>query len=158
GNSITWAPVVDAQVNPSVIAISPMGSSAAIYNPLSGSVQVIGHLPDAPKVIREFDASGGQGHAVHIALSDDGAIALIRFGDGEAEGKAELWLVEAFGSWRLVEGATAAAFLPKSHDAIIADDSIQSAFLMMAIDQSPVRVPVLSAADGLESFSIVSVS
>src|SRR5437899_111854 len=42
---------------PGDVAISPTGSAAAIYDGTSGRIQVIGSLPQAPEVIREFSTS-----------------------------------------------------------------------------------------------------
>jgi len=138
--------------NPSAIGISPTGSAAAIYDSETRSVQVVGHLPQGAEVLREFDLSGIEARPTGMALSDDAAIVLVSFAD-------ELWAVDASGSWRVgSESSATAAFLPNRHDAIVADDLTQTVFLMMNIDQSATRVPVLSAADGLESFSSVSVS
>jgi len=156
-------PIAGGRPNPSVIAISPTGSSAAIYDPLTRSAQVIGNLPQAAEVVREFDLSAIPGQAVAMALSDDGTILLVHFADDSVEAvydrPHELWITGPSGSRLLgTRGSAAAAFFPNRHDAVVADEAAQGVFLVTDISQSDSRFAVISVADGLESFSSLAVS
>ena len=155
----TLSPVSGTHPSPGMVAISPTGSAAAVYDPETQIVQVIGHLPQAPELIHEFHVSDIPGRATEMALSDDGSIAVVKFAGGNTAGGTELWVVDSSSSWRVgSEGPATAAFFPNSHDAVVADEATQSVFLMMNVDQGATRIPLLSAADGLDAFSSVSVS
>src|SRR5262249_31842727 len=76
-------PIVKAYRNPSVVGISPVGSSAAIYDAVGRRIQVIGHLPGAAEIIYDFDLSAAAGRATAMVVSDDGTIALLTFVDDD---------------------------------------------------------------------------
>jgi hypothetical protein len=54
-----------------MLAISPSGTSAALWFPLSGHLQAIGGLPNSPAV-RDIDATFLNDSPLAIAISDDG--------------------------------------------------------------------------------------
>ena len=143
----------------SVTSFGPSGTTAAIYDDDSKTVQVIAHLPSAPEIIHEFDASAlaGNGSVSDLTVSDDGGVVLVTFVDCENAG---LWVMDPSGaSWRVsAERPSAAAFFPNSQDAVIADDATQSAFLLKDITHAATQIPLISAGDGLDSFSSISVS
>src|SRR5262249_18120654 len=95
----TLISVAGTRSNPSVLAISPAGGSAAVYDSVSGSLQIVGHLPESPEVMQEFDLSGMPGTASAVALSDDGAVAVVSF--TVDDGRNDLWVIAATGSWRV---------------------------------------------------------
>jgi hypothetical protein len=140
-----------------VIAISPMGSAAALYDQESKTVQVIGRLPRTPQVINEFQASHIPGRGVRMAVSDDGGVALVEFigDDGVA-----LWAMDASGrSARISADHPAdAAFLPNRRDAIVADDASRTVFLILDAAGTATPVPLMSATDDMEGFSSVAAS
>jgi hypothetical protein len=180
-DAITLSPIAGSHTNPSLFAISPLGSSAASYDPATGTVQVFGHFPQA-QIVREFDASGISGTATGMALSDDGAVVLLnvasvvpnrpahapdyfagirRAGDrpGQESVTDQLWSIGASGTWPLGTASSAVgAFFPNRHDAVIADDATQTVFTVSNIDQAAMRAPLLQTADGIDSFSNVAVS
>ncbi len=101
--------------NPSLIAISPHGTAAALWFPLTGQLQAISGLPDTPAV-RTVDATFLNASPLAIAISDDGQWA------------AGLWStsVYAFGPSAEViplqtdAGVTALAFFHNRHDLAVA--------------------------------------
>jgi WD40 repeat protein len=132
----TLTPVNGSDAKPSVIAISPTGAVAAVYDAASRRVEVIGHLPQAPDVVQEFDLTEISGRVTGIAVSDDGSIAFVNFSDS-------LWLVSASGLRPVtLDSPASAAFFPNRHDAIVADDAMHEAYLMMDVDHGGARVPV----------------
>jgi len=155
------APVITAidGVRPRVeaIAFAPTGSVAAFYVHRDRTIQVIGSLPDAPQLIQEFDFSQIPGTFLDVAVSDDGANALLRVAEGS---QSSVWVLDASGAqWPIhAEQPTAAAFFPQSTDAIIADSATQSAYVIRDVRHAASQVPLVAGNSGLSSFSAVSTS
>jgi hypothetical protein len=141
----------------SVLALSPTGSIAAVYDRGTRTVQTIGGLLDSPQVISELSASQISGSVGGIAVSDDGGSALVRFVDGDG---ASLWVLDSSGaSWKIpADQPSAFAFMPNSLNAIVADDASQSAFMVLDVRHGASQAPLISGQDGLSSFSAVSAS
>jgi hypothetical protein len=134
-----------------VVTVSQMGSAAAFYDRETRVIQVIGGLPHAPQLVGEY-ASQISGTLAGMALSDDGTIALARFVDPDSGG---LWTLNSSGAtWRVSsDSASAVAFFPNSHDAVVADNVLQSSFLLMDAGGTGTQVPLISGR-----FSSVSIS
>jgi hypothetical protein len=104
-----------AATSPDALAISPTGTSAAIWFPLTGKLQIVTGLPDSPAV-RTIDASFLNASPLSIAISDDGQWA------------AGLWSsgVYAFGPSAVViplqtdPGVVALSFFHNNHDLALA--------------------------------------
>src|SRR5262249_39412623 len=120
--SLASLAVAGASVGADVVAFSPSGNLAAVYSRDSKTVQLVKHLPKAPEVTREFDASAIGGRAMSLAVSDDGSMALLRVVDLQG---TSVWMLTASGeAWPLqVDQAGAAAFFPNSSDVIVGDDA-----------------------------------
>ena len=99
---------------PEQVVFSPVGSAAALY--AAGSIQVVSGLPDSPALVNRLDVRA-LGLPNAMALSDDGAVALVAAGS----------LVELFGGaadlGKIADtsGSALVAFAPSSHDAAVAD-------------------------------------
>jgi hypothetical protein len=65
------ATVSGAATSPDALAISPSGSSAALWFPLTGKLQIVTGLPDSPAV-ETIDVSFLNASPMSIAVSDDG--------------------------------------------------------------------------------------
>src|SRR5262249_50315324 len=142
---------------PSVLAISPVGTAAVVYDRMTQSLQILRNLPQSPEVTGEIDLSGMPGRPSGVALSDDGTVAVVSFINDD--GQNDLWVIGAAGPSRVgTEGVAIAAFFPNRHDVMVADNGTQSAFLIMDVDQVAARVPVFSPVDGFDSFTSVSLS
>jgi hypothetical protein len=151
-------PVTGTHPGAELITVSPTGSAAAEYDRASETIQVIGGLPHSAAVVAEFDTSFIPGRATGLTISDDGTIALlIKVVDSDDVG---LWAVGSpSGPWRIpVDRPSASAFFPNRRDAVVTDHATHSAFLMMDIDKAATLIPLLSATDGVEAFSSVSVA
>jgi len=148
-----------ATINPDgfVIAISPSGAAAAVYDAGTGYVQIILHPQQSPQVIQQLDASGVAGRPNTMAVSDDGAVVLAKFVDS---GGASLWMLNSSGAaQRLpVDQPSAVAFLFNRQDAIISEDATQSAIIVMDAGQTAVQVPLIPAIDGMAGFSSIAAS
>jgi hypothetical protein len=150
-------PVTGTHPGAELITVSPTGSAAAEYDRASETIQVIGGLPHSAAVVAEFDTSLIPGRATGLTISDDGTIALIKVVDSDDVG---LWAVGSpTGPWRIsVDRPSATAFFPNRRDAVVTDHATHGAFLMIDIDKAATLVPLLSATDGVEAFSSVSVA
>jgi hypothetical protein len=155
-DSATMDSLAGARGAPSAIAISPSGTAAAVYGQ-DRILQVFAGFPDAPQIIAEFDASDIPGHLQSVAVSDDGALALLNFA---ALDNATLWALSVNGSrWVLpAQRASAAAFIANRHDVVIADDAAQEVFLLSNIDLEASRLSVASFGDGFNVFAGVAAS
>lgn len=110
--------VSGAAIRPDALAISPSGTSAALWFPLTGKLQIVTGLPDSPSV-RTIDASFLDASPLSIAVSDDGQWA------------AGLWSsgVYAFGPSSVViplqtdSGVVALSFFHNNHDLALATAS-----------------------------------
>jgi hypothetical protein len=149
--------ITGVQAGPDIISISPSGSVAAVYGNETKTLQLIGHLPEAPQVVHEFNASHLAGRGTSLAVSDDASVALVRFVDDDS---VSLWVLDSAGaSWPVaVDQPSAFAFFPNTTDVIVADNATQSVFLVLTIRGAAARVPLTSAADGMKAFLAVSAS
>jgi hypothetical protein len=140
-----------------ILAVSPRGSTVATYDSQARTVQIIAGLPDDPQLQYQADTSAISGNALDLAVNDDGSAALMRFAEGD---QTTLWVLDASGNtWQAgADAPTAAAFLPNSSDAIVADDLSQSVFLLMDLHHAAARVPLISGEDGLITFAAVASS
>jgi hypothetical protein len=112
---INLTTITGAAKNPDILAISPHGSSAALWFSSTGKLQIVSGLPDAPAV-RTVDASFLSDSPLALAISDD------------AQWSAGLWSagVYAFGPSGTVipvqtdPGVVALAFFHNRHDLALA--------------------------------------
>jgi len=110
--------VSGAATSPDILAISPTGTSAALWFPLTGKLQIVTGLPDSPSV-RTIDASFLNASPLAIAVSDDGQWAV---GLGSSS-------VYAFGPSSVViplqtdPGVVALSFFHNNHDLALATAS-----------------------------------
>jgi hypothetical protein len=108
---VSLTTIKGASTNPDVLAMSPRGTSAALWFPLLGHLEAISGLPDAPAV-RSIDAAFLNASPLAIAISDDGQWAAGLFSAG----------VYAFGPNAEViplqtdPGVVALAFFHNRHD------------------------------------------
>jgi hypothetical protein len=70
-----------ASASPDILAISPSGTSAALWFQSTGHLQTITGLPNSP-VLRDIDASFLHASASGIAVSDDGQWTVALFSTG----------------------------------------------------------------------------
>jgi len=141
-----------------LVGVSPRGTAAAVYDGGTGLVRVIGgQLPQAPQVLRELDASGVVGQAATLAVSDDGAVVLVRAVD--SDGAAGLWLVGEAGARRLqVDQPSGVGFFAGRHDVVVGDDATVSALIILDVGGTETEVPLVSGVDGMAGFSSVASS
>src|SRR5262249_34311450 len=156
-DSVTMTSLDAIRTGADLIAISPSGTAAAAYTHGNKVVRSITRVADAPGIAFEFDASDIPGRVQSVAISDDGALALLNFTTGE---DSALWVVNSTGSrWVLpAQHPSAASFLAGRHDAVIADDAAQEVFVMRGIDQDASRISVASFGDGFDGIAGVAAS
>lgn len=149
-------PLPGGRSNPSLIVLSPTGSSAALYHRESNLLQLVSGLPATPQIAYEFDASAIAGDVRDVAVSDDASLALISTGHESRS----LWIVKTDGSVSPLSAIqpARAVFVAHRHDAVIADDATQEVFLVESLDQNPVRLPGVVLRDDGGHFSAIAAS
>jgi len=154
--NLTSTPLVGSRSNPGVIAISPTGSSAALYEKSSRVLQLVSGLPAAPQVAHELDTSSLDGDVLDIAVNDDASVALVLAGNESRK----LWTIQGDGSIAPVSAIqpSRVAFIAHRSDAVIADDATQEVFLLQSLDQGPVRMPGVVLRNGDRQFSAITAS
>jgi hypothetical protein len=156
-NPPVTVPVAGVSPGADVIAISPTGAAAAVYDQESNTVQVIGDLPHAPGLVWQFDTSSFPGRGTALSVSDDATIVLAKFVDTDSVG---LWVLNSSGaSWRIpLDAPSTATFFPNRLDAVILDEATHAAFLVVDVGNSATQIPLISAPEGIDRFSAVSTS
>ena len=152
----TIAPIAGGRSSPSLMAISPTGAAAALYDGGSRILQFLSGLPATPQIAYEFDTSSLGGDIREVAVSDDATLALVNVGSDSRT----LFVINRNGSVSSlsVTQPSQMAFIAGRPDAVIADDATQEVFLLQSLDQNPVRLPgIVFREDGRE-FSAVGVS
>jgi hypothetical protein len=145
------------RVGADVIAISPGGTSAAVYGHGDKVLQSITLPSEAPAIVFESNVSDIPGRLRGMAVSDDGMLVLLNFADGDT---TALWVASFTGSRWLVAAArpSAANFIRGRHDIVVADDAAQEVFLILGVDGPANRVPLASFGEGFDSISSVAAS
>jgi dipeptidyl aminopeptidase/acylaminoacyl peptidase len=149
-------PVAGGRPNPSLIAISPTGSSVALYEKNSRVLQLVSGLPGSPQIAYELDISAAGDDVWDIAVSDDAALALVLAGNESRT----LWAIQGSGAMTPVSATRPSriAFFARRPDALIADDATQEVFLLQGLDQVPVRMPGIVLPEGNSQFSAIAAS
>jgi DNA-binding beta-propeller fold protein YncE len=152
----TSVPLVGGRSNPGVIAISPVGTTAAFYEKSSGVLQFVSGLPAAPRIVYEVDVSSLSGDVQKIAVSDDAGLAVVLVGNESRS----LWVIQRNGSLSPLSATRPSqiAFIANRSDALVADDATQEVFLLQGLDQAPARTPGIVLRDGERQFSAIAAS
>jgi len=140
-----------------LIAISPTGSTLALYEAASNTVQIVSRVAKTPRVIHELDTSAIPGSLTTIEVSDGGSVVLARAGDSDSN---SLWTITTSGAVSLisVDRPSAAAFFPNRTDAIITDDATGSALIVKDAGRAATQVPLVSGIEGMTGFSSIAAS
>ena len=149
-------PLAGGRPNASLIAISPTGAAAALYQRESKFLQLVSGLPANPQIAYQFDASSLGGNIRDIAVSDDAKLALVTVGDESRR----FWVIDAKGSVSPVTAAQPSrmAFIAKRPDALIADDASHEVFVLQGLDLNPVRLPGIVLREDARPISAVTAS
>jgi hypothetical protein len=140
-----------------IIAVSPTGSAAAIYDSGSSSLEIVGNLPKDPHIIHELNAAPISGRVSSVVLSDDGSVALVTFKESD---RTSLWMMDSSGAvQRLpVDQAAGAAFFVNRNDAIFGDDANHAVFIITDAGRTAAPLPLVSDLEGMGSFSSIAAS
>lgn len=120
-------PIPQALTGAQRTVFSPRGTAVALYDPGAGRIQVLTGMPAEPVVSAEVDVGGIAGAPATLAISDDGQVILL------ADSEGFVSVLTAGGESRpvMVAGeAPALAFLHRSHDAVIADRTRNTVYLL----------------------------
>jgi len=150
------APLAGSRLHSALIAISPTGSGAALYDKSARVLQLVSGLPASPQIVYELDISGLDGDMQDLAVSDNAGVALVVVGNESRT----LWTIQGNGSLSSVNAIRPSrlAFIANRTDALIADDATQEVFLLQNLDQAPVRMPGIVMRDVDRQFSAISAS
>ena len=135
--------------SPERVVYSPSGTAAALYT--SGSIQIVGGLPDSPAIAASLTLPGAPDA---LALSDDGTALLVASGTNIElfGGAADLGMVTA------TAGPALLAFAPSGHDAAIVDRAGAGVVLFRNLTGTVASQSVAPADDTIQSASAVAFS
>ena len=122
------------------MVLSPEGTAAALYFSNGNRIQIVSGLPGAPAMTQEIPLTPLRSPLAGFAVSDDGQLVLCaEAADGVAV-PAAVVLSSAGDLNRipLAGAATALAFAPKSHDAVLVTGS--EALLVRDVETSSERI------------------
>jgi hypothetical protein len=137
GTGAVWTPAGGLNPLPGLsaatytVVLSPQGAAAAFYSPEESVVRVVSGLPDSPSDAVEFRLDTVGAPLASFAVSDDGAVVLCAAAGREAEAIA-LGKSGELARIPFSAAVTALAFVPSSHDAVIADGG--EALLVKGVD------------------------
>jgi hypothetical protein len=132
-----FTPIAGAVAKADRVSFNSSGSAAILYASASRRLQVIGGLPDSPRIVRDIDGSAFAAPLTATAISDDAAVVLLAFSTGDTG------VVAALGNDgvpRTVFNAGSIAairFLPGTHDAVVADSQSNQITLLSGDTYSP---------------------
>ena len=156
GDTVAKQAVDGAMLSPGLLAVSPKGAAAALYDSSSGALQAITGLSGVPAMASQWDASAAAGAIRVLAVSDDARAIVAATPD-------QVWLFESGADPRqlpVAAGVSALSFQPGSHDALAAGPGFATLLRSLA-DQPQYRAldvslgqPVAAefSADGARAF------
>jgi hypothetical protein len=127
--------------NPEIVSFSPNGLSVAVYSSSEGLLQVIGGLPDEPRLVREVTDRELPDDVRFLALADD-ASTLLQGGIRDAA-----YHLAGDGSVRFLHQANSLAamvFAPGSRDVLIYDRFDGTALLLPDVLGTAAPIPLIS--------------
>ena len=153
--------VSGAMAHPDSVAFSARGDAAVLYGKSGDSMQIVSGLPAEPVLtVRAGIAKFGE--PANFAVSDDGAVVVVTFADGTAMAGSQA------SSWQRLPaayGASALAFVPRTHNLIVSDSAQQTITLVSNVAQNTQATQMLAhgvAADRLaftkEGFLLLAAS
>ena len=149
-------PISGGRSNPELIAISPTGTAAALYQKESQLLQIVSGLPAEPRIVHEFNTSSLGSNARAVAVSDNANLVLVNAGDENRT----LWLLNTNGAISQIPAAQPShmTFMARRSDAVVADDATQEVFLLQGLEGNPVRSPGVVFRESGRPFSAVGAS
>ena len=137
-----------------LMALSPSGSAAALYDNKRSCIRVISGLPGGPFLARDVDLSAFSGTPTTLAISDAADAILAGFSN-EVVGLGSDGTIRNFTTF---QHATAAAFMINSPNILIADGGANSVYLVTDILGSTDPVLLASDQDGILAPVAIGVS
>ena len=142
-------PIAGTKSGISRIALSPTGSSAALFYSERRSVQVITGLPTAPLADEEIDISSVPGSLTAMAISDDTSAILLGVSDQTLgavyslrRGGEVQWITS-------VDDVSAISFMSRTHDALIADRQANEVLLISDVLGAIKKTVLVGQSEGL---------
>ncbi len=128
---------------PDLVAFSPRGDAAALYSRTNSRVEVLGHLPSEPVLVREINVEAA-GQISQIAVTDDGTLVAIASIDGIVRSsnleRENIWEALSVG---LAPGAW--SFIPGTHQLVISDPIQKAIVLLSDLDHASATAHVLAS-------------
>lgn len=150
---LTWArgdadgATLELAIQPSLVAFSPTGSAAVLWNRDTSRLQVWSGLPNAPSLARQATATAISAAAV----SDDGTLLALVDDTGAA-----LWARTA--NVQHLPFATAVQFLPNSNDLVAAFAVNNQVSLIHGADPHAEIRPLAGASEGISGPAALALS
>jgi hypothetical protein len=154
GDSVSAAPLGIPVSAIDLMALSPSGSAAALFDRTQNRIRVIAGLPGAPALTREFDLSDFHGTLTSVAVADAADAVLAGFSD-------RVVALAPDGNVRILatpQHATAAGFLRNGRDVVIADLAANAVYLIRNVTGSSEPVLLADNQDGISAPVAVGVS
>ncbi len=143
---------VDVGRNP-IIALSPLGSAAAVFDAARGRLIVFAGLPDHPFPRWRMGADSLPGRIRTLAVSDSGDAVLAAAGNS-------LVRLRPAAAWDFVAplaGSARLAFVPGREEAVYLDEAAFEAIRVRFTASGSLLEPLFGAADGLREPVAVAV-
>jgi hypothetical protein len=157
-DQISVEPLAGAMPGVDLVALSPRGASAFLYDREARRMQLITGLPQSPSVVAEVDISKLPDSVGAMAVSDDAGAALFFVSEGESGG---VYSITAGGGLKWVGAAqevSAIAFLTDLHDALIADGRASAVLLIRDVVGSADKTVLVAEQDGILNPVAVQIS
>ncbi len=151
-------PIPGVLPGPSLVAFSPDGMTALLYNQAANAVQIITGLPAEPSITRQIDLSQFASAPVALAVSDSAQSVLAGF-SGADGGAVYLFSSDGTESFVLSLGQPSSiAFLHGSQDALVTDQAQDTVYTLHIDGAAAAASAVAGNPDGISSPSSIAIT
>ena len=132
----TTAAIENSMADFNIGAFNTPGSAAILYGSDCNCIQVVGGLPDSPRVSRNIDASSLSGSVLALAISDDQAIAAVGVASsGDGLSSSRILLFDLNGESTpppVITAVSGLSFTPNGKDLAVTDAQAGSVSLALS--------------------------
>ena len=153
-------------VGPTLMAFSPQGRAAAVYDRGSERIFVLKGETALTTVATPIELGDLEGVLTRLAISDDAEVLAGALADrtqplrARSTGGVSLFSMSSSGAAVQIGrlgGVSSINFVPESHEILVVDDSRQEVLVAKGLDSHPSISVLATARDGLEGPRIVTV-
>jgi hypothetical protein len=140
----------------SMIRTSVDGTKAALYDPKSNQLFIVGGIPNAAAIVRTIDVSLDGAALTRFAISNDGAVALLAFRGEESD---ILYSWESTTGRRFVTAVSRVSDIAfVDGDAVVTDSGSDQVLLIRGVRDQASPVLIADSKDGISKPAAVSIS